>query len=240
VHDDQLLGIGVFAVLGGLTIGALRHYDEIGLLRPAHVDPQTRYRYYARSQLAAARTVRSLRELDVPLDEIARIAGAAREDRDAMLAEHRARLAAQAHLLAEKIAALDLLTERRDEMPRTTTSRIVMINVPVRELEAARRFYEALLEVEFAEERHEGGPTHLTTTFGEWETPGWFLLALWPDESRAGGGDLGFLVGALDEAYDRALAHGGSALQPPAETPGMPRNAQLLDPSGNRIGLYEG
>ena len=42
--DDQLLTIGRFARLSGLSIGALRHYDELDLLRPARVDPETGYR----------------------------------------------------------------------------------------------------------------------------------------------------------------------------------------------------
>jgi DNA-binding transcriptional MerR regulator len=35
---EELLSIGAFARLSGLTIKALRHYDEIGLLTPAEVD----------------------------------------------------------------------------------------------------------------------------------------------------------------------------------------------------------
>ena len=38
--------IGRFARLTGLTVKALRHYDEIGLLRPAGVDPESGYRSY--------------------------------------------------------------------------------------------------------------------------------------------------------------------------------------------------
>ena len=44
--------IGRFAHLTGLTVKALRHYDQIGLLRPAAVDPDTGYRTYAPEQVA--------------------------------------------------------------------------------------------------------------------------------------------------------------------------------------------
>jgi hypothetical protein len=88
-------------------------------------------------------------------------------------------------------------------MPSVQGSRIVMINVAVNDLERSRRFYEELLNVEFAEERHGDGPLHLNTTFGEWNTPSWFLLALWPDSDRAGTVDIGFLVDDLDQAYER-------------------------------------
>ena len=40
-QTKDLLPIGAFARLSGLTIKALRHYDEIGLLRPAEVDERT-------------------------------------------------------------------------------------------------------------------------------------------------------------------------------------------------------
>jgi DNA-binding transcriptional MerR regulator len=67
---DPLLPIGRFARLTGLTVKALRHYDEVGLLRPAAVDPDTGYRQYAPRQLVRAEAIRRLRRLELPLDEI--------------------------------------------------------------------------------------------------------------------------------------------------------------------------
>ena len=42
---DDLLPIGRFARATRLSVKALRHYDELGLLRPAFVDPSSGYRY---------------------------------------------------------------------------------------------------------------------------------------------------------------------------------------------------
>jgi DNA-binding transcriptional MerR regulator len=67
---DDLLPIGRFARLTGLSIGALRHYDELDLLQPADVDRVTGYRRYRREQLEPARLIARLRDLEVPLDEI--------------------------------------------------------------------------------------------------------------------------------------------------------------------------
>jgi len=64
--DADLLVIGRFARLVGLSVGALRHYDELDLLRPAWVDPETGYRSYRRAQLESARTIVRLRDLEVP------------------------------------------------------------------------------------------------------------------------------------------------------------------------------
>ena len=46
-----MLKIGDFARLGQVSVVTLRHYDEIGLLKPLQVDPSTGYRYYSRAQL---------------------------------------------------------------------------------------------------------------------------------------------------------------------------------------------
>jgi DNA-binding transcriptional MerR regulator len=67
----DLHSIGRFSRLSGLSVHALRHYDELGLLRPADVDPETGYRRYAPEQLAAARTIVRLRGLELPLHLVA-------------------------------------------------------------------------------------------------------------------------------------------------------------------------
>ena len=115
-----------------------------------------------------------------------------------------------------------------------------MINVAVNELEPSRRFYEEMLNVDFAEERHGDGAVHLNAMFGEWDTPSWFLMSLWPNPDRAGTADIGFFVDDLDQAYERALAAGAGDVSGPRDVEGMPRTAQVTDPSGNDIGLYQG
>ncbi|HTZ04510.1 MAG TPA: helix-turn-helix domain-containing protein [Gaiellaceae bacterium] len=69
--QEQLLPIGRFSRLTGLTVKALRHYDELGLLPPAAVDDGTGYRYYAPAQVAVAEAIANLRRLEMPLDDIA-------------------------------------------------------------------------------------------------------------------------------------------------------------------------
>lgn len=65
--DEELLPIGQFARLGRLSVKQLRHYDELGLLRPAYVDGRTGYRFYRASQARTALSIGLLRSLDVPL-----------------------------------------------------------------------------------------------------------------------------------------------------------------------------
>ncbi|MFI9818906.1 MerR family transcriptional regulator [Streptomyces sp. NPDC052013] len=66
----EMLTIGAFAKACRLSPKALRLYDELDLLRPARVDPDTGYRYYAAGQLERARLVAWLRRLGMPLAEI--------------------------------------------------------------------------------------------------------------------------------------------------------------------------
>lgn len=65
--------IGEFAAFGRVSVRMLRHYDAIGLLVPAHVDPHSGYRRYASTQLPRLLRIVELRELGVGLDEIASV-----------------------------------------------------------------------------------------------------------------------------------------------------------------------
>ena len=71
----ELMSIGEFARLSRLSAKALRLYDELGLLPPAQVDPDSGYRWYAAGQLDNARLVASLRQIGVPLAQITVILG---------------------------------------------------------------------------------------------------------------------------------------------------------------------
>ncbi len=64
-----MMSIGQFAQAGGLTVKALRFYDERGVLVPAAVDPDTGYRRYRSSQLRDAVALQALRAADVGLDD---------------------------------------------------------------------------------------------------------------------------------------------------------------------------
>jgi DNA-binding transcriptional MerR regulator len=66
-------GIGTVARLSQVSIRTLRHYDDLDLLNPAHVDPRTGYRYYSPDQIVRLHRILVLRDLGVPLSEIARL-----------------------------------------------------------------------------------------------------------------------------------------------------------------------
>ncbi|MFJ5773206.1 MerR family transcriptional regulator [Streptomyces sp. NPDC093094] len=86
----DMLTIGAFAKACRLSPKALRLYDELELLRPARVDPDTGYRYYTAAQLERARLVAWLRRLGMPLARIREVCDLHSGDPAAAAAEIRA------------------------------------------------------------------------------------------------------------------------------------------------------
>ena len=68
-----MLKIGEFSKLSRLSVRMLRHYDEIGLLKPAETDRFTDYRYYREDQLPAAGRIAALKDMGFPLADIVKI-----------------------------------------------------------------------------------------------------------------------------------------------------------------------
>lgn len=77
-----LLRIGDLARLGGVSIKALRYYDEQGLLRPDHVDPKTGYRYYSADQARDLAEITNLRCIDFSIQEITALLDTPPEKKD--------------------------------------------------------------------------------------------------------------------------------------------------------------
>jgi DNA-binding transcriptional MerR regulator len=131
-RTQTLLPIGRFSRLCGLTVKALRHYDDIGLLHPARVDETTGYRYYSRAQLADAGAIARLRALDVALEECRRILiEADPEVVRERLREHAARLEAR---LGETQRSLDELRRLVDDPERLRAAAVRLEKVEFKEV----------------------------------------------------------------------------------------------------------
>ena len=70
LYNHLVLKIGEFSSLAQVSIRTLRHYDEVGLLKPMHVEAESGYRYYSMSQLPRLHRILALRDLGFPLDRI--------------------------------------------------------------------------------------------------------------------------------------------------------------------------
>lgn len=66
----ELFFIGQVAELFHVSVGTLRHYEKLGLIKPELVDSSSGYRYYSTAQFEVLNTIRYLRTLDMPLEEI--------------------------------------------------------------------------------------------------------------------------------------------------------------------------
>jgi DNA-binding transcriptional MerR regulator len=131
--------IGEFARLGDISIRMLRHYDEIGLLAPAQVDPATGYRSYSIAQLRDLNRIVALRGLGFSLTEVRHLlAGITAAELRAMLLARQADLERQIELgqaALSRVEARLRAIEREDEM----ADDIVVKTVPAQRLLAVAR-----------------------------------------------------------------------------------------------------
>ncbi|MBO0834673.1 MAG: MerR family transcriptional regulator [Actinobacteria bacterium] len=68
-----MYGIGLVARLAQVSVRTLRHYDDLGLLKPSHVDPFTGHRHYTPEQVLRLHRILVLRDLGVPLAQIGKL-----------------------------------------------------------------------------------------------------------------------------------------------------------------------
>ena len=109
--------IGDFSRLARVTIKTLHHYDEAGLLQPAHVDPQTGYRYYAAAQLQTLQRILLLKDLGFSLDQIRDLLATPLEAGEflASLEERRSELLVDIARDQSRVRKLDALRESLKE-----------------------------------------------------------------------------------------------------------------------------
>lgn len=70
MYTQNLFSIGEVAQMFHLSVGSLRHYEKAGLLQPEYINPESGYRYYSTRQFEVLTTIRFLRILDMPLEQI--------------------------------------------------------------------------------------------------------------------------------------------------------------------------
>jgi DNA-binding transcriptional MerR regulator len=144
---DVVFGIGDFAALGRVSVRMLRHYDAIGLLRPARTDPATGYRYYEADQLRRLNRVIAMKDLGLTLGQVAAILDdkVSVEELHGMLRLRRAQLEAQLASDAARLAGVDARLRMIEEEGHMSTEDVVLKQVAparVAELSARAASYE--------------------------------------------------------------------------------------------------
>jgi DNA-binding transcriptional MerR regulator len=110
---STLVTIGDFSRMSHLSVKALRHYHEAGLLEPAEVDPGTGYRRYEVGQVTTAQVIRRFRDLGMPLDEVRAVLRAPDATaRNKLIVAHLERMEAQLEQSQANVASLRALLER--------------------------------------------------------------------------------------------------------------------------------
>jgi DNA-binding transcriptional MerR regulator/predicted transcriptional regulator YdeE len=139
--------IGDFARLGRVSVRMLRHYDAIGLLRPAAVDAASGYRYYSADQLGRLNRVVALKDLGFTLQQVQSILDdqVNAEQLRGMLRLRRAQLEAQLAADANRLAGVEARLRMIESEGHMNTEDVVVKPVaPVRvaELTAIAASYE--------------------------------------------------------------------------------------------------
>ncbi|QUQ68579.1 MerR family transcriptional regulator [Kutzneria sp. CA-103260] len=112
------LTIGEFAQLTHLSVRTLRRYHESGLIEPAAVDPFSGYRYYTADQIPTAQVVHRLRQLEVPLSDVAKIlATEDTSERAGLVGEHLRRLEAELDRTRAAVVSLRHLLRSDEGLP---------------------------------------------------------------------------------------------------------------------------
>ena len=107
------LAIGDFSRMTHLSVKALRHYHDVGLLTPAEIDPASGYRFYEPEQVPIAQVIRRFRDLGMPLDEIREVLRAPDVGaRNQVIVAHLERMESQLAVTQSVVASLRSLLER--------------------------------------------------------------------------------------------------------------------------------
>jgi DNA-binding transcriptional MerR regulator len=124
--------IGDFAKHGRVSVRMLRHYDALGLLRPARVDPVTGYRFYEAGQLARLNRVIALKELGFSLDQVGSILDekVSAEELRGMLRLRRAELESAAAEAAARLAQVETRLRTIESEGTMPAEEIVVKSLP--------------------------------------------------------------------------------------------------------------
>ncbi|MFE1343679.1 MerR family transcriptional regulator [Streptomyces sp. NPDC058757] len=127
-----MFAIGDFARHGRVSVRMLRHYDSIGLLRPAHVDPYSGYRFYSADQLARLNRVIALKDLGFTLEQVGAILGdeIGAEELRGMLRLRQAELEAALEAARARLAQVGARLRAIESEGRMSTQDVVVKKIP--------------------------------------------------------------------------------------------------------------
>ena len=160
-----MLKIGEFSKLSRVSVRMLRHYDEIGLLKPAKIDRFTDYRYYREDQLPIAGRIAALKDMGFSLADIVRILEVYddREKLEPFFSARQKELEALSKDTAYKLTLLDAARKRlrKEENVEMMAWKTVRGSYP----DTEHVKFRTLPEVTFASCTYQGSYTQITDVY---------------------------------------------------------------------------
>ena len=140
-----MLKIGEFSKLSRVSVRMLRHYDEIGLLKPAEIDCFTEYRYYREDQLPTVCRITALKDMGFSLADIVRILEIYddKEKLDEYFAERQRKLEKLSQDTAYKLTLLDA-ARKRLRKEETMNYNVTIKTIPARYAATVQYYHPAL------------------------------------------------------------------------------------------------
>jgi DNA-binding transcriptional MerR regulator len=136
-----MIKIGAFAKLSGLTVKTLRHYDELGLLKPAYVEKASGYRYYTADQLLTIRRIEGFKEQGLTLEGMRPLLTGAVSPTEAerTLLEKRKELESQIRKAQQQLEEIDQRLVRIERQRETEEGRFSLRSVEPALVASVRR-----------------------------------------------------------------------------------------------------
>ncbi|MCD1258554.1 MerR family transcriptional regulator [Paenibacillus athensensis] len=127
-----LIKIGLFSKLAQVTVRTLRHYDDIGLLAPAQIDPHSGYRYYTYDQLAFVHQIQAFKDAGLSLEQIKEMMDRRLSTDTAigLLTRQRDAIASEIRDKTEQVQRLDHRLHQLQQMGEQPRYDIVLKQVP--------------------------------------------------------------------------------------------------------------
>lgn len=204
-----MLKIGEFSRLSQISIKALRHYDNLGLLQPDQIDQFSGYRYYTLKQLPRAHRIIALKEMGLSLEQIGIMLNEAMslDELRGMLRLKQAEIEQRVRDEQKRLAMVEFhlhMIELEDEMPE--------LNVVVKEIPAFLALYYRFLPAEHQIPAR-GKEINKLISDGTIKHAGQFIGAIHGEEINPEQYDFAFIVPVTDEQGEPVTLPDGAILE---------------------------
>ena len=135
--EKDFLSIKEFAGFVGMTVSALRHYDNSGIFLPVKRGEEfkNKYRYYSPTQITMVKMIQVLTEIGVPLKEIKELENDRTPEKvTKLLSRNRGKIADEIRYLQEVYSVINAFTDLLNEGISAAEMEIYVSEMPEKRL----------------------------------------------------------------------------------------------------------